>query len=252
MPVTMAWPARPSEVSHARTSEPAPTSSERGVASYHDICIGRMRISGDLDRGQISYQRFRVCPPYPHGFDGDADGRAGPDGRRASITAARESPKEVSQGWTRDGLTESRWWWEVPPGGGRRSGSWPGAWSPPWCRAAAVSRVASRRAPPRAWARITVAAMRSASLSTPLATAGRAMPRASLGMRAANAKPTIRRRRTSSATAQPRLRASDFAAARRTGTTRTAPAAPSRSRPRSTAARPRTRQGGAASRSVCR
>jgi micrococcal nuclease len=28
----------------------------------------------DLDCGEISFRRFQVLPPDPHGFDGDNDG----------------------------------------------------------------------------------------------------------------------------------------------------------------------------------
>lgn len=42
--------------------------------SYPDVCIPPIEVTGDLDCGQISERRFRVVPPDPHGFDGDADG----------------------------------------------------------------------------------------------------------------------------------------------------------------------------------
>jgi micrococcal nuclease len=53
---------------------PAPASGECDYGSYPDVCIPPIGISGDLDCGQISYRRFRVFPPDPHGFDGDLDG----------------------------------------------------------------------------------------------------------------------------------------------------------------------------------
>jgi micrococcal nuclease len=59
------------------TSAPAPApapSGECDLASYPDVCIPPIGISGDLDCGQVTYRRFRVFPPDPHGFDGDSDG----------------------------------------------------------------------------------------------------------------------------------------------------------------------------------
>jgi micrococcal nuclease len=40
--------------------------------SYRDVCIPSS--PPDLDCGQITYRRFPVNPPDPHGFDGDFDG----------------------------------------------------------------------------------------------------------------------------------------------------------------------------------
>ncbi len=42
--------------------------------SYPNVCIPPIEVTGDLDCGQISYRRFEVLPPDPHGFDGDSDG----------------------------------------------------------------------------------------------------------------------------------------------------------------------------------
>jgi micrococcal nuclease len=40
--------------------------------SYPGVCIPPY--PPDLDCGQISFRRFQVVPPDPHGFDGDHDG----------------------------------------------------------------------------------------------------------------------------------------------------------------------------------
>jgi len=58
----------------APAPEPAPRGDECDYASYPDVCIPPIGVSGDLDCGQISPRRFRVFPPDPHGFDGDFDG----------------------------------------------------------------------------------------------------------------------------------------------------------------------------------
>jgi micrococcal nuclease len=42
--------------------------------SYPDVCIPPIEVTGDLDCGQVEYQRFRVVPPDPHNFDGNHDG----------------------------------------------------------------------------------------------------------------------------------------------------------------------------------
>ncbi len=52
-----------------------PSATARGNCSpaYPDVCIPPA--PPDLDCGEISYRRFRVLPPDPHGFDGnDNDG----------------------------------------------------------------------------------------------------------------------------------------------------------------------------------
>jgi len=41
-------------------------------ASYPDVCIPPA--PPDLDCGDVSYRRFTVLPPDPHGFDGDQNG----------------------------------------------------------------------------------------------------------------------------------------------------------------------------------
>ncbi len=40
--------------------------------SYPSVCIPRY--PPDLDCGEITFRRFTVLPPDPHGFDGDNDG----------------------------------------------------------------------------------------------------------------------------------------------------------------------------------
>jgi hypothetical protein len=40
--------------------------------SYPTVCIPSP--PPDLDCGQISFRRFKVLSPDPHGFDGDHDG----------------------------------------------------------------------------------------------------------------------------------------------------------------------------------
>jgi micrococcal nuclease len=49
-----------------------PPSSGNCDPSYPSVCIPSP--PPDLDCGQISYRRFTVLPPDPHGFDGDNDG----------------------------------------------------------------------------------------------------------------------------------------------------------------------------------
>jgi micrococcal nuclease len=52
---------------------PAPSSTPTNCdPSYPDVCI--QPPPPDLDCSDIPYQRFRVLPPDPHGFDGDGDG----------------------------------------------------------------------------------------------------------------------------------------------------------------------------------
>jgi micrococcal nuclease len=43
-------------------------------ASYPDVCIPPIEVTGDLDCGQIDFRRFQVIPPDPHGFDAEGDG----------------------------------------------------------------------------------------------------------------------------------------------------------------------------------
>lgn len=38
---------------------------------YSDACITPIEVTGDLDCGQLQFQRFRVPPPDPHGLDGN-------------------------------------------------------------------------------------------------------------------------------------------------------------------------------------
>ena len=52
----------------------APAANENCDSSYPDVCIPPYSQVGDLDCGDVSYRRFRVVPPDPHGFDGDFDG----------------------------------------------------------------------------------------------------------------------------------------------------------------------------------
>ena len=40
--------------------------------AYPTVCIPSK--PPDLDCGEISFRRFKVLPPDPHGFDGDNDG----------------------------------------------------------------------------------------------------------------------------------------------------------------------------------
>ena len=56
------------------TSSPAlaPTSPSGCSAAYPTVCIPPP--PPDLDCGEITYRRFQVLPPDPHGFDGDHDG----------------------------------------------------------------------------------------------------------------------------------------------------------------------------------
>lgn len=42
--------------------------------SYPTVCIPPIEVTGDLDCGQVSYRRFQVLPPDPHGFDAEGDG----------------------------------------------------------------------------------------------------------------------------------------------------------------------------------
>ena len=54
------------------TPAPAPTTDSNCDPSYPTVCIPRY--PPDLDCGEISFRRFEVLPPDPHGFDGDRDG----------------------------------------------------------------------------------------------------------------------------------------------------------------------------------
>jgi micrococcal nuclease len=57
------------------TSQPKPTptiQAKQCDTSYPDFCL-KPNIP-DLDCGDISYRRFKVLPPDPHGFDRDRDG----------------------------------------------------------------------------------------------------------------------------------------------------------------------------------
>lgn len=51
---------------------PRPTVDPCDRQSYPDVCIPRY--PPDLDCGEVSFRRFRVLPPDPHGFDRDGDG----------------------------------------------------------------------------------------------------------------------------------------------------------------------------------
>ena len=53
---------------------PPPAPAEDCDPSYPTVCIPPKWKVGDLDCGQISFRRFQVIPPDPHGFDGDHDG----------------------------------------------------------------------------------------------------------------------------------------------------------------------------------
>ncbi|MGB3328570.1 MAG: thermonuclease family protein [Thermomicrobiales bacterium] len=69
------------------SGQPAPTEVPSGPGagtcdpSYPTVCISPIEVSGDLDCGDITYRRFQVLPPDPHGFDGDHDG-IGCEGKR--------------------------------------------------------------------------------------------------------------------------------------------------------------------------
>ncbi|HLO88751.1 MAG TPA: thermonuclease family protein [Nostocaceae cyanobacterium] len=72
-------PVTPSDFRRGKTtpSTPRPVSSPTTQAkqcdsSYPDFCL-KPNIP-DLNCGDISYRRFKVLPPDPHGFDGDGDG----------------------------------------------------------------------------------------------------------------------------------------------------------------------------------
>ena len=53
----------------------APPQSGNCDPSYPSVCIPPYSQVGDLDCGDISFRRFTVLPPDPHGFDGnDNDG----------------------------------------------------------------------------------------------------------------------------------------------------------------------------------
>lgn len=54
------------------TAAPPPAPSGGCSPSYPGVCIPPP--PPDLDCGQISFRRFVVLPPDPHGFDGDKDG----------------------------------------------------------------------------------------------------------------------------------------------------------------------------------
>ncbi|MDP2671752.1 MAG: thermonuclease family protein [bacterium] len=55
------------------TTTPPPTTSGNCDPSYPDVCIPKY--PPDLDCGDITYRKFKVLPPDPHGFDGkDNDG----------------------------------------------------------------------------------------------------------------------------------------------------------------------------------
>ena len=54
------------------TPAPAPTTGSDCDPSYPTVCIARY--PPDLDCGEISFRRFEVLPPDPHGFDGNNDG----------------------------------------------------------------------------------------------------------------------------------------------------------------------------------
>jgi micrococcal nuclease len=51
---------------------PPPPGGGNCSPAYPTVCIPPP--PPDLDCGQISYRRFTVLPPDPHGFDGDHDG----------------------------------------------------------------------------------------------------------------------------------------------------------------------------------
>ena len=62
----------------ANTDLESDTTTERAVEqsncspAYPNVCIPEPE--PDLDCGEISYRRFKVLPPDPHGFDSDGDG----------------------------------------------------------------------------------------------------------------------------------------------------------------------------------
>jgi micrococcal nuclease len=74
------WGATPvSEATPTNTSMPLPTATSAPQPqpgdcdpAYPTVCIPSP--PPDLDCGDISFRRFQVLPPDPHGFDGDHDG----------------------------------------------------------------------------------------------------------------------------------------------------------------------------------
>ena len=63
-------PPDPTQPRPQPTNTPVVENCDR--QSYPDVCIAPF--PPDLDCGDISYRRFTVLPPDPHGFDGDNDG----------------------------------------------------------------------------------------------------------------------------------------------------------------------------------
>ena len=51
---------------------PIPVPQSTCDSSYPDFCLAKN--IPDLDCGEITWRRFRVYQPDPHGFDGDEDG----------------------------------------------------------------------------------------------------------------------------------------------------------------------------------
>lgn len=64
------WGPTPTPVPTA--APPAPPPAGNCDPSYPSVCI--LPYPPDLDCGDITYRRFQVLAPDPHGFDGDHDG----------------------------------------------------------------------------------------------------------------------------------------------------------------------------------
>ena len=65
--------ATPTRAAPTATATATPTQPERPCdPSYPGVCIPPA--PPDLDCPQITFRRFKVIPPDPHGFDGDRDG----------------------------------------------------------------------------------------------------------------------------------------------------------------------------------
>jgi len=66
------WGSTPTPAPTPTPPPAAPPPATNCDASYPTVCIPPY--PPDLDCGDISFRRFQVVPPDPHGFDGDHDG----------------------------------------------------------------------------------------------------------------------------------------------------------------------------------